>query len=178
MSTLAERRLLQNKGRKITWLHLPISILNMMSSFSSKCDRKLTDEKWWKKMSLRNKEECGKINKRPLSSTKRNVDIKESYMGYCLLFYNFTWKLRAEWPQWALKTYPRVTQNLLCSQSLEFVEILLPRAGIIDLSFHAPPFIRQVYEQSMKRSCQNMTASTLCIRTENLWGNEYLERNL
>lgn len=149
-----------------------------MSSFSSKCDRKLTDEKWWKKVSIRNKEESGKMYKRPLSSAKRNVDIKESYMGYCLLFYNFTWKLRAEWPQWVLKTYPKVTQNLLCSQSLEFVEILLPRAGIIDLSLHASLFIRQVYEQSMKRSYQNMTASMLCIRTENLWGNEYLERNL
>lgn len=142
----------------------------MMSSFSSKCDGKLTDEKWWKKMSVKNKEERGKMYKRPLSSTKRNADIKESYMGYYLLFYNFTWRLRAEWPQWVLKMYLRLTQNLLCSQSLEFVEILLPRAGIIDLSFYAPLFTRQVYEQSMKRSYQNMTASMLCIRTENLWG--------
>lgn len=47
-------------------------------------------------MSVKNKEERGKMYKRPLSSTKRNADIKESYMGYYLLFYNFTWRLRAE----------------------------------------------------------------------------------
>lgn len=59
------------------------------------------------------------------------------------------------------------------------MEILLPRAGIIAVSYHAPLFSRQVYQGSVKRSYQNMTAfRTVHKKDREFVGDVFLERNL